>query len=327
MRLLQWTDGSGTRRLGVVEQDPESVRVLAGVASTLELAQRALIGGASLAQVAAASRGEETSYAGILARGRLLPPVDHPDLGRWWITGTGLTHLGSAKPRDAMRGGGAVTDTMRMFQLGVAGGRPATGVIGAQPEWFFKGDGACVVAPGADLAVPGFGLDAGEEPELVCCYLIDADGRPWRLGHALGNELSDHVLERQNYLCLAHSKLRPCSFGPELRLGPLPAEVRGQSRIRRDGAVLWERPWASGEAQMAHSLANIEHHHFKYDLFRRPGQLHCHFLGTATLSFADGICTCDGDQFEISAAGYGRPLVNRLRIRPADTQPLTVRTL
>ncbi|MCZ2500469.1 GguC protein, partial [Xylophilus sp. Kf1] len=112
------------------------------------------------------------------------------------------------------------------------------------------------------------------------------DGRPFRLGFALANEFSDHVTERGNYLWLAHSKLRVASFGPELRVGELPADVRGTSRLVRDGAVIWEKPFLSGEANMSHSLANLEHHHFKYDLFRRPGDVHVHFFGTATLSFA-----------------------------------------
>ena len=57
----------------------------------------------------------------------------------------------------------------------------------------------------------------------------------------------------------------------------------------RDGKTLWEKPFLTGEANMSHTLANLEHHHFKYALFRRPGDVHVHFFGTATLSFADGI--------------------------------------
>ena len=70
--------------------------------------------------------------------------------------------------------------------------------------------------------MPGFALDGGEEAEIAVLYLIDDGGRPRRVGYALGNEFADHVLERQNYLYLAHSKLRPCAFGPELLLGELP---------------------------------------------------------------------------------------------------------
>ena len=135
---------------------------------------------------------------------------------------------------------------------------------------------------------------------------------PRRLGFALANEFSDHITERHNYLWLAHSKLRPAALGAELLTGKLPDDVRGASRIIRGGKVIWEKPFLSGEANMSHSIANLEHHHFKYELFRRPGDIHVHFFGTATLSFADSICTEDGDVFEIEAEPFAVPLRNRL---------------
>lgn len=106
------------------------------------------------------------------------------------------------------------------------------------------------------------------------------------------------------------------AFGPEILIGDLPASVEGTSRIRRDGAVLWERAFLSGEANMSHAIANLEHHHFKYDVFRQPGDVHVHMFGTATLSFADGIRTRPGDVFEISAGPFGLPLVNPLAVAP-----------
>ena len=133
------------------------------------------------------------------------------------------------------------------------------------------------------------------------------------------------MTERVNYLYLAHSKLRPASFGPEILVGDLPDDVRGTSRIRRGDAVLWEKPFLSGEANMSHTLANLEHHHFKYGLFRQPGDVHVHMFGTATLSFADSIRAEDGDRFEIEAPAFGLPLVNPLAIgRP---QAVSVRAL
>jgi hypothetical protein len=124
------------------------------------------------------------------------------------------------------------------------------------------------------------------------------------------------VTERVNYLWLAHSKLRVASFGPEILVGDLPADVRGHSRILRDGKTLWEKPFLSGEANMSHTLANLEHHHFKYGIFRQPGDLHVHYFGTATLSFADGIKTQPGDTFEIEVADFGQPLRNTLSFAP-----------
>src|SRR5690606_34345653 len=152
--------------------------------------------------------------------GRLLAPIGHPDPAHLLLSGTGLTHLGSAESRDKMHkaaAGGAMTDSMRMFQLGIEGGKPEDGP-GVQPEWFYKGDGTAIVAPGGDLGSPAFALDGGEEPEIAGVYLIDERGIPRRLGFALANEFSDHVTERGNYLWLAHSKLRPAALGPELLL-------------------------------------------------------------------------------------------------------------
>jgi hypothetical protein len=185
-----------------------------------------------------------------------------------------------------------------------------------QPEWFYKGNGHGVADPGAPLVSPAFALDGGEEPEVAGLYVVASDGTPARVGWCLGNEFSDHVTERINYLFLAHSKLRPCSFGPEILVGDLPEDVRGTSRIRRGGAVLWEKPFLSGEANMSHAFANLEHHHFKYALFRQPGDVHVHFFGTATLSFADAVKPEPGDVFEIEAAAFGLPLRNPLAVAP-----------
>jgi hypothetical protein len=204
-----------------------------------------------------------------------------------------------------------------MFNLGLKGGKPSDGAAGVQPEWFYKGDGSMIAHPGGDLLLPDFALDGGEEPEIAGVYMIAGDGTPVRLGFALGNEYSDHVMERQNYLYLAHSKLRSCAIGPELRTGPLPEDLAGESRIRRGGAVIWRKPFITGEANMSHAIANLEYHHFKYGAFRRPGDIHIHFFGTATLSFADGVKTEPGDFFEIEMAEFGAPLRNRLM--PAST--------
>jgi hypothetical protein len=168
------------------------------------------------------------------------------------------------------------------------------------------------------MPMPDFALDGGEEPEVTGLYVVGPDGKPWRLGFALGNEFSDHITERQNYLWLAHSKLRACSVGPELRVGPLPEKLTGDSRLIRDGKTLWQKPFLSGEGNMSHTVANLEYHHFKYAQFRRPGDVHIHFFGAATLSFADGIRTQPGDTFEIEMKEFGAPLRNRLAPAAGD---------
>ena len=326
MFLSQIRREDGSR--AVVLRQGEIARIVPGVTTSLELAQAAIAGGRGLgAEALARGEGEEIDLAACLAAGQLLLPVDHPDPAHLHLTGTGLTHLGSAATRNAMHAKAdpdAMTDSMKMFQSGIEGGKPAPGRIGVQPEWFYKGNGFNAVKPGAALVSPGCALDAGEEPEIAGLYLIGPDAQPYRLGWALANEFSDHVTERGNYLWLAHSKLRPASFGPEMLLGPLPEHIEGQSRILRKGQVIWEKPFLSGEANMSHSIANLEHHHFKYDLFRQPGDLHVHFFGTATLSFADGIRTQQGDIWQITAPDFGLALENPLQQRPVETGPVAV---
>ena len=328
LRLLQHRADNGAR--SVILADGAEAFFLNGVTTTRALATRAITAGTSLAQAAeAAGRGAAVDIAAELAAGRLLAPIDHDDAAHLQMTGTGLTHLGSAEGRNKMHAAAAsgekLTDSMRMFLEGLEGGKPAPGAVGQQPEWFYKGNGTGLVGPGEDFAMPAFAQDGGEEPELAGIYLIGPDGTPFRLGFALANEFSDHITERHNYLWLAHSKLRQASLGAELLIGEEPKDVRGASRIRRNGAVIWDKPFLSGEANMSHSLANLEHHHFKYALFRQPGDVHVHFFGTATLSFSDGIATQEGDIFEIEAAPFTLPLTNTLtRAAPA---PASVKAL
>lgn len=322
MRLIQFEDSTGQRRVGVVEGD--SIQQVKGISSTRALALAAIANGRSLLQEVKAmgtALGPE-GYTGLLESGRVLAPLDHEDPAHCLISGTGLTHLGSASTRDKMHqknvdDQATLTDTARMFQWGIDGGRPAAGKVGAQPEWFYKGDGSIVVRPNQAFQSPDFAEDAGEEPELTGLYVIGEDGKPYRVGFALGNEFSDHVMERRNYLYLAHSKLRNCSYGPELRVGVLPRHLAGTSRIWRDGQVLWEKEFLSGEDNMCHSLENLEYHHFKYTQFLRPGDVHVHFFGTATLSVADNIKTQPGDRFEVSMSEFGAPLCNTIEVAAA----------
>jgi hypothetical protein len=324
LTLLQYRTEDGDRRL--IAAGPDGARFVNGFDDTSSLALAAIARGASLAAVVGeAAAGETVDLRAALDAGRLIAAIDHPDPARLILSGTGLTHLGSAEGRDRMHRDAAAaetpTDSMRMFLDGVAGGKPAAGEAGRQPEWFYKGDGSHVVGPDRPLAMPGFAEDGGEEPEIAGIYLIGPDGTPFRLGFCLANEFSDHIVERHNYLWLAHSKLRYAGLGAELLTGTLPPSIEGRSRIVRDGAVLWEKPFLTGEANMSHSIANLEHHHFKYALFRRPGDIHVHFFGTATLSFSDGIRTEPGDRFEIEAPPFALPLRNTL-VR-ADAGPVT----
>lgn len=317
MRLVQFLKEDGSRAVAVVSD--HTLEVVNHYQTVYELAEKAIKLSRSLETLVAENvSAEKVDYLKVLESKRVLPPVDHPDASHCWITGTGLTHSGSADTRDAMHKTLAeqqdqLTDSMKMFQMGLEGGRPGEGETGVQPEWFYKGDGTIVVPPGGELEFPGYASDGGDEPEIVGLYIISEDGTPHRIGFALGNEYSDHVMEKINYLYLSHSKLRQCAIGPELLLGELPGHIEGTVSVTRSDKVIWSSPFLSGEDNMIHSLSNLEHHHFKYDLFRQPGDLHCHFLGTATFSFADGLKIEDGDRLKIAVKQFGIPLENVIR--------------
>jgi len=297
--------------------DGNRLVVLRGYESAYALARAATAPGASIAERVANSLGDESLDYEEVYSGRspwkLLPPFDHPeDEARCLVSGTGLTHIVSASARNSMHATQAETapktDSIRIYEWGVEGGRPRPGSVGVQPEWFYKGDGACMRAHGQPLEIPTYAKDGGEESEVASAYLIADDGRPWRVGFMIGNEFSDHLTERENYLYLAHSKLRQCGVGPELVVDLKFDDIRGRATVKRNGGSVWSRELATGERNMCHSLANLEHHHFKYAVHRRPGDVHIHFLGAGALSFADGVSLEAGDVVEIDIPALGRSL-------------------
>jgi hypothetical protein len=341
MHLVQISNGS-SRRVAMVEGS--QLRCLVQVQSVYELALLALRGEGSLSEQALAlAHGEVLDYDAIYGRTSewyLLAPIDVPGAPtRLMIAGTGLTHLGSAKDRQAMhladaakaqaaKAAETVTDSMRMFQWGVEGGRPPQGEIGIAPEWFYKGNGSTLRAPFEPLLVPAYAEDGGEEAELAGIYIVGEDGLPYRIGMATGNEFSDHLFEKRNYLNLAGSKLRMCSLGPELVVGGIFQSVTGQVRIQRGDETIWSKAVATGEENMCHSLANLEHHHFKFEGHRQPGDVHVHFFGAHSLSFGDGIALQDGDWMEVQYQGFGRALRNPIQIESKDAnRQVAVRVL
>jgi hypothetical protein len=330
-RLIQIKKGS-IRRVALVEEP--NIRLLDACTSIYELAHLAIASGMKLSDIARQRAKQDTLDYDSIYSGRsdwqLLPAIDHPDeAARCLISGTGLTHLGSARNRQSMHEIAAenLTDSMKIFQWGMENGRPPEGSIGISPEWFYKGTGCTLRAHGEPLDVPPYAEDGGEEAEIAGVYLVAPDGRLYRIGMAVGNEFSDHQFEKKNYLNLAGSKLRTCALGPELVVDPEFQSVPVAATIEREGTVLWTKTFRSGESEMCHSLQNIEHHHFKYEAHRRRGDIHVHFFGTDCLSFSDHIRLQHGDVMQIAVEGYGRPLRNPVRINSSKPALVNVISL
>lgn len=324
------------RRVALV-REPDLV-LLREADSVFALAGKALSEGRRLSDIVGRLLSDDIlSYDAIYdgqSEWKLLAPIDYPGQPqRVHVSGTGLTHLGSARDRQAMHAAQAageavqMTDSMRMFEWGRQEGQPAEGAIGIAPEWFYKGDGSIVQPPFGSLVIPGFAEDGGEEAEIAAVYLIAQEGTPWRVGMTAGNEFSDHVFERRNYLNLAGSKLRTCSVGPELVIDPKFDDVSGRVKILRNDQVIWEKQIRTGELNMCHSLANMEHHHFKFPAHRQPGMVHIHFLGADSLSFGEGIQFQAGDITEVQFQNFGRPLRNTIVKEEPVTKPLRVRAM
>jgi hypothetical protein len=322
MRLVQLANGD---LRGVALVDEPHLVLLTQVTSIYELAQRALAQKTAFTRLAASlATGDRIRYDDVYRQNsawKLIAPADVPNAPQMTlVSGTGLTHLGSARERQAMHAETTqkkeveMTDSMRMFEWGREKGRPTADEIGIAPEWFYKGDGSVIRSPFAALNIPGHAEDGGEEGEVAAIYIIGEDSTPHRIGMCTGNEFSDHVFERRNYLNLAGSKLRVCSLGPELVVDGNFTDVAGTVRILRNNAPIWEKNIRTGEDNMAHSLANLEHHHFKFAGHRQPGMLHVHFLGADALSFGDNVRLIAGDITEVSFAGFGRPLTNTIAV-------------
>jgi hypothetical protein len=333
MRIVQLTDPHKNRKIALVNE-PDLV-FIETFDSVFTLVQAALTSGQSLVDLIEINRSQTSISYEEVYRGegawQLLPAIDHPADPRFClVSGTGLTHKASASNRQKMHDAqtnGQQTDSMRIYEWGLAGGKPEPGQLGVQPEWFYKGNGSILKGHLQPLTIPEFGEDGGEEPELAAIYINDRTGTPYRIGFATGNEFSDHRMEKRNYLYLAPSKIRNCSLGPELVLTQELPDLSGRVAINREGELLWEKAINTGESHMAHNLRNLEHHHFKYPNHRIPNDVHIHFLGADAFSFGENINLKVGDEMVVEWFGMGRALKNILRSSPLAPQPYYVKYL
>jgi hypothetical protein len=331
IRLVQISHPTFGKHVACV--DEPRLRIVPGFATAYELASDAIKRGKRIAEIVRESAPTdsveyEPVYKGLSAW-TLLPPFHHPvDPAHCFVTGTGLTHKKSAENRQSMHGDPwELTDSMKMYRVGLEGGRPDPGCIGASPEWFYKGTGTILRGQNQPLVVPSHGEDGGEEAEIAGVYLVGPEGAVFRVGFVQGNEFSDHVMEARNYLYLAQSKLRCCAIGPELIVNGEFNDVRGKAWIEREGRLIWIGPLSSGERYMCHSLANMEHHHFKHSEHRRPGDVHVHFFGADLFSFKDRVRMQDDDVMVVTFENFGRALRNPIKFDKVEQKVVGVKPL
>ena len=170
--------------------------------SVVQLVRDAVANATSLARFAQEKASDtrldyQSIYDGA-SEWRLLTPIDHPDEpSRCLVSGTGLTHLGSAAQRQQMHEAKEtdLTDSMKMFRLGLAEGKPAPGTIGAAPEWFYKGTGTILRPHGAMLDVPAYAEDGGEEGEISG---LRCDRRPGSAAGGQDQEKGDGIFHMRN---------------------------------------------------------------------------------------------------------------------------------
>jgi hypothetical protein len=179
---------------------------------------------------------------------------------------------------------------------------------------------------GDPLTMPAFATGAAEQAGIAAVYVIDREGVPRRVGLTPGNEFCDPAQAEESFTANAHSKLRPCSIGPELWLDATFDEIRGSVSIRRDGQPLWSAEVVTGGRHTRYGLEEIETSLFRHPGHRRPGDVHVHFLGSPAFSYSDGVRLQAGDEMIVSWEGFGRPLVNRVSraaaLSPAAALPL-----
>jgi hypothetical protein len=124
-RLVQLKKGTH-RRVAVVEEP--QLRLLGGCDSVHALARTACTTSLKLSEIVRQRKTQDVLDYDPIYEGRsewrILPAVDHPeDPARCLVSGTGLTHLGSARNRQSMHTNATetLTDSMKMFRWGVEG--------------------------------------------------------------------------------------------------------------------------------------------------------------------------------------------------------------
>ncbi|MES0884099.1 AraD1 family protein [Roseibium sp. SCP14] len=311
MRLSQLIDDQGQKILCATD-DAGVSRKLADVSDLRSLALQAIEENKSIVDLVAEKQSDEVvDLKAALDENRVCVPIDHPDPAHLYVSGSGLSHGSWLELEGELESDESKwPDHLKTLVQGKRGGKPAKGELGAQPEWFYKGTGDILVAPGGAVEHPFFGDGPGEEAEIAGIYIIGPDNEPFCVGYCLGNEFSDEQMYFKNVYHLAQSKKRNVSLGPEVLIGDLPKNIKARISLERGGKQCWQAEFRTGEDNMLHSLDNIEAHYFKYRKWYRPGDIHVLYFGNAVMSTCQDQVVEDGDVFRYECDLFGLPLVN-----------------
>ncbi|MGY6703804.1 hypothetical protein [Roseinatronobacter sp.] len=317
MLISQIRDQDGT--VQVVARDGTEAYVIRNCPSTYDLALDCMNRGVTLKdRIGELGLGIAVDVAGALAEGRVLAPIHHPDPAQMFLSCAYLVAPDQAPVSAAGRNHAEIS----------APERTKTPRTTAQPDWFYKGNGNAICAPGMDLVLHAADPDRLKGPAIAGIYVISADGTPFRIGFSLASDYSGRQMTTQAYVCLAQGRLRPVALGPELLLGDLPHDLHGIARISRDDVAICEKPIGPHEDHMIHGIVSLEDQHFRSDILRQPGHLHIHVIAAHDGPFGDNVAPIEGDQTEVTIPEFGLPLRNNLRLVPdLPDGPVHVRRL
>lgn len=313
MRLSQLVDEKGQKIVCATDENGVSKK-LNNVSDIRSLALEAIDGGKTIPALVAERLSDDViDLAKALDEKRILVPIDHPDSSHVFVSGSGLSHKSWLDQHDELdEDEDKWPDYLKVMVLGAKGGKPEDGKLGAQPEWFYKGTGDILVAPGGAIEHPFYGDGLGEEAEIAGIYIIGSDNQPYCIGYTLGNEVSDEQMYFKNVYHLAQSKKRNVALGPEMLIGDLPSDIPAKITLERGGKEKWSAEFRTGADNMLHSYANIEAHYFKYRKWYKPGDIHVLYFGNAVMSTEQGEVMEDGDVFRLECDLFGLPLVNSI---------------
>ena len=233
-----------------------------------------------------------------------------------------LTHLGSAEGREQGTARPQPVVPRIRCKCSYSAWRAASRALARSarwPEWFYKGDGSSIVAPGAAIASPDFALDGSEEPEMPVSTSSTATAD--RDVSAIARQMSSPITSASEpNTCGSRIRNRPQRSDPETLTGELPpddAAPASCARGERCGRCLSSPAKRTCRTRWSNLSATTS----STALFRRPGDVHVHFFGPQTLSFAAGIQVRAGDVIEIEAQPFGLATRNPVT---RWTQPLQV---